>query len=167
MSIKYIKTMGISEKPKVIEFNNEKYYNAEDLQKYDEAYFKGVTRTRQIIQRKNIPSNKFIYAAQVKGKWYKKDDTYKRAKVLIKEKYVLKAVPKMKVDNNDSESESDKDEDEDDIEEKNENNEENLIQERPREIEFIEKDYFVSSEGIKYKIEMVGEREYDKCYFNF
>jgi len=157
-------------KPQSISLNNKKYYNAEDLQKYDDTYFRGLTRTRQIIKKKNIPSDQYIFAAQVKGEWCLKDEGYKRAKVLIREGYVIINIPRMKGKEKKEEieeKEEDKKEDtEEDSEEYSGPKENQMIRNKPQEIELTENDYFASSEGGKYKIEMVGKREYDKCYFS-
>jgi hypothetical protein len=135
-------------KPKIIAINGKHYYNADDLKNYDPVYFKSCSNSRKILEKVDIPKGKYIFASYIDGSWEMKDETYKRAKLLIRNKFVLGNVPKMIP---------------------------NLEKDKVRKMYDVEvapdilnldgDEKFKNIDGDIIEIEVRGEREYDKCYF--
>lgn len=102
--------MTTVEKPKIIEHNKVKYYNATDLKKYDPNYFYGTSGgIRKIIARKKIDSSKYHYATlSKKFGWtscYHQNKPSTKAKLLLIEEWVVANVPKMMPDSDASKKE--------------------------------------------------------------
>lgn len=96
-----------TERPKIIEHNKVKYYNAADLKKYDPLYFYGTSGgIRKIITRKKIESSQYHYATfSKKFGWTScchQDKPPTKAKLLLKEEWVITNIPKMMPDSDES-----------------------------------------------------------------
>ena len=81
-------------KPESFVLENETVYEAEKLYNYDTAYFYGCARIRTIIDRKKLNDHNYIFGYIKDNKWIKSTKTYQKAKLLIKEEWVLANVPK-------------------------------------------------------------------------
>jgi hypothetical protein len=90
----------VDARPAEITINNNKYYSAHDLNKYDSTYFYGCSRTvRNILNRRAITSDNYLYATfNKKIGWTILADQEKpatKALLLLASKWVVKNVPKM------------------------------------------------------------------------
>jgi hypothetical protein len=135
-------------KPKIIAINGKHYYNADDLKNYDPAYFKSCSNSRKILEKVVIPEDKYIFASHIDGSWEIKDETYKRAKLLIRKKFVLGNVPKM-IPNL----------------EKDKVRKMYDVEVAPDVMDLDDDEKFKDVDGNIIEIEVRGERSYDKCYF--
>jgi hypothetical protein len=87
-------------RPSEVIIGTNKYYNAEDLSKYDPTYFYGCSRTvRNIIKRKAIKRDNYIYATwNKKTNWVISINQIKpatKASLLLLSKWVTENIPKM------------------------------------------------------------------------
>ena len=82
-------------KPQSIIINNETVYCAEEIYKYDASFFIGCSRVRLIIEKKKLNDNDYFFAYKKNDIWIKSEIKYARAKLYLKEEYVVKNVPKM------------------------------------------------------------------------
>jgi hypothetical protein len=99
--------MADNTRPTEITIGTDKYYNADDLSKYDPSYFFGCSRTvRNIIARKNIESNNYAYATwNKKTNWVISANQEKpatKASLLLSSKWVTENIPKMMPTSNES-----------------------------------------------------------------
>ena len=93
--------------PTVIIIAGKKYYNADDLNKYDPAYFIGANKySRGILKKKNISQFEYIYAYEKDGSWKISNEFYSRAKLLLSENWTCSNVPKMIVKQKSSSSDT-------------------------------------------------------------
>jgi len=155
--------MNIPE-PSII--NDKEYYNVKDIKSFASVLFYGFSKSpREIIERKNIPKDEYIYATyhEKKEEWtiYDKDKKIPNkvslyiSKLWVDENLLKpkkKAVKKIK------------------IEKKNDNDEEVLIEnkeyeEAPNILELDDNEKFKDDEGKTYEIETRGERSHDGIYF--
>jgi hypothetical protein len=131
-------------KPNSINIENELVYLADDLYKYDQAFFPGCNRMRLIIEKKKLKDNEYFFAYMKDNKWKKSTSNYPKAKLYLKEEWVVKSVPKMmdsiKLDLY-------------------------KYEEAPPILELENEEKFKDKDGNIIEIEVRGEREYNKCYF--
>jgi len=132
--------------PTIININNIKYYNADELKEYDIAFFAKTSKTiRQVIERKNIPKEEYSYFCfnKKENKWKEsnKDKPSAKAKLLIKEEWSKQNIPKF-----------------------NENIK-NEYEEAPPILELKEEEKFKDINNKSLDIEVRGERNVNKCYF--
>ena len=79
------------EKPTKIIIDNNEFYLAEGLSKFDVNYFIGCAKTvRKIISKKKIPETQYIYLTQKKGKYDYSSEEYKKAKLALSREWVEK-----------------------------------------------------------------------------
>lgn len=83
--------------PNTIKLNKSLYYSADELHKYDIAFFTGVYKNiRNIIKIKNISIDNYKYAyVNKKCVWIESKESYARAKVLLTSEWVENNVPKV------------------------------------------------------------------------
>lgn len=125
----------------MIVIDNKKYYNADKLREEDSAYFYGCRGVRNIIEKRKIDEKYYVYAMYNKKKgWYISKSS--RAKLLLRVKWVKKNIPKYN----------------DDIE--------NEIEEAPEILILEDEEKFKDSRENILEIEVRGEKNKDKCYFN-
>ena len=62
--------------------NESAYYLCTDLFEHHKSDFIGC-KGRDVIKKKKLKPENYIYASQTKGVWKLSDDTYLRAKILI------------------------------------------------------------------------------------
>jgi hypothetical protein len=87
-------------KPKLISVDNNNYYLAKDIIEYDAPFFHGAnTNIRDIIKKKNITKDNYIYSYIKNDKWIISKETYPRSKLLLSESWVNSNVPKFIVKN--------------------------------------------------------------------
>ena len=130
------------EKPTTIIVDNCEFYLADDLQKYASDYFVGCAKTvRQIIEKKNIPKTKYKYLTHKKTGYENSTEEYKKAKLALSKEWVEKNIPVMS--NGLIKEEFDKE---------------------PSKIKFDKKELMVIDNDVM-DIAIVGQREYNKCYF--
>ena len=133
-------------KPQSININNETVYSAEEIYKYDPSFFIGCARVRLIIEKKKLKENDdFLFAYNKKDMWIKSTINYPRAKLYLKESYVVNNVPKMM----------------DVIKQ-----ELYKYPEAPDILELEEHEKFKDKNGKTIEIEVRGERKCNECYFN-
>jgi hypothetical protein len=131
-------------KPNSFILENEIVYEAEKLYEFDTVYFYGCSRIRTIIDRKKLNDEDYIFGYIKDNKWIKSTKTYQKAKLLIKEDWVLNNVPKLM----------------NEIIEINNN-----YEEAPEIFELDSNEKFKDEQGNIIEIEVRGERNYNKCYF--
>jgi hypothetical protein len=88
----------IMTKPVSIVIEDKTFYRSEELYKYDSIYFLGFARMRNLITKKNMNPEDYMFAYFKKNEWFVSNKDYKTAKFLISEKWVLNNVTKMKPD---------------------------------------------------------------------
>jgi len=131
-------------KPQNIIINNENVYCAEEIYKYDPSFFIGVARVRLIIEKKKLKDSDYLFAYKKNDIWVKSEIKYARAKLYLKEEYVVKNVPKMM-----------------DVVKQ----ELYKYLEAPEILELEEHEKFKDKNGKTIKIEVRGERKHNECYF--
>lgn len=132
--------------PIIIDIENEKYFNADDLKNYDISFFNKTNKTiRDIIKTKKIPhkDHKYCCFNKKENKWKESDKTKlsPKAKLFIKEIWSRKNIPKF--------------------------NEElkNEYEEVPPELILKDEEKFIDVNNNILKIEVRGEKDCEKCYF--
>lgn len=119
-------------------------YFAEDIKKFNGAYFYGCAKTiRKIVDKKKIPDDMYFYVSKTKDEFKKSDDTFKKSKLVIKAEWVEKNVPNMTTDHTIK----------------------NDIEYAPDILELTEEESFKDADGNIMDIEVRGKRHHDKCYF--
>lgn len=136
--------------------NNILYFDAENVKKLDPAYFYGCSRTRNIVKKKKLLKQDYIYGTLKDKIWTVANPDYKKAKLLLTQTWITSNVPKLKdlLDSNEIEVK-------DNIIEVNDIN----YNEAPPILEITNEEKFKDSDGNCIDIEIRGEREYNKCYF--
>ena len=72
-----------------IDSKGKDYYLADELKEYHPLFFYGCSKTiRQIINRKNIPQEEYLFVNKLKNKWNITDITSKKAKLLISQNWI-------------------------------------------------------------------------------
>ena len=131
-------------KPQSIIINNENVYCAEEIYKYDPSFFIGVARVRLIIEKKKLKDSDYLFAYKKNDIWVKSEIKYARAKLYLKEEWVINNVPKMM----------------DEVKQ-----ELYKYEEAPHILELENEEKFKDKDGNIIEIEVRGKREYNKCYF--
>jgi len=131
-------------KPQTININNKVVYNAEEIYNYDKKFFIGCTRVRLIIEKKKLKETDYFFAYMKNDKWINSTSNYPRAKLFLKEGYVIKNIPKFM----------------DKIKQ-----ELYKYEEAPKILELEDEEKFKDKNGKIIKIEVRGERKYNNCYF--
>jgi len=131
-------------KPIHIKIDNELVYLADDLYKYDTAFFPGCNRMRLIIEKKKLKDNDYFFAYKKEDLWKKSSSSYPKAKLYLKEEWVIKNVPKMM----------------DEVRQ-----ELYKYEEAPNILELEIEEKFKDKNGNIIEIEVRGERKYNNCYF--
>ena len=83
----------------LIKFNNEEYYNADDVYKLEPHSFIGCSKTsRLIIIRKKLKEEDYVYARydKLSNSWISSDAMYRLAKVLLTKTWVMSNLIKFK-----------------------------------------------------------------------
>lgn len=124
-------------------------YNLEDLIQFDQAYFYGcLKRKREVLIKKNISPQDYFYAKITKKGWEESNESYSRAKILIKSDWVKSNVTKF-VDKYDKENASTQ----------------IILKEAPPILKLEEHEKFRDDTGNLFEVEVRGVREEDKIYF--
>jgi len=130
-------------KPNVVCIDDEEYYLADELKEFDKRYFHGCAKTsRKIIEKKSISENKYDYIIQKEGNWKFSNESSKKAKLAIKKKWIEKNMPSMS--NGKVKEEYDNE---------------------PNQIVLKNNESLIDEDASEMDIMIVGEREYNKCYF--
>ena len=132
------------DKPTPIILDNETVFEAEQLYKYDTIFFYGCDRIRTIIDKKRLTDDDYIFGYIKDNKWIKSTKTYQKAKLLIKEEWVLHNIPKFMNELNT------------DIYQ---------YEEAPPILELTNEEKFKDINGKIIEIEVRGERKCNNCYF--
>jgi hypothetical protein len=167
--------------PNIITLNNNKYYSAEELHKYDIAFFAGIYKNiRNIIKNKKLTIDNYKYAyINKKGIWIESKESYARAKILLEADWVENNVPKIIVAKKQESKipliiKKQKSKLNNTIIIKNEIKQENDdikienlydIPPAPEVLELADNEKFTDSNGNILNIEVRGERNHLKCYF--
>ena len=131
-------------KPTTIIIENEVYYEAEKLYLYDKLFFNGCSRIRSIIDKKRLTDDDYIFGYIKDDKWIKSTKTYQKAKLLIKDEWSVKNVPKLMDEPNTDLYKYD---------------------EAPDILELSSEEKFKDPNGNIVEIEVRGERKHNNCYF--
>jgi hypothetical protein len=132
-------------KPVSIIIEDKTFYRSEELYKYDSIYFLGFARMRNLITKKNMKSEDYMFAYLKKNDWIISNKDYKTAKFLISENWVLDNVTKMKPDYSI-----------DDIQE---------YSELPNLLILDNDEKFKDKNGNVLEIEVRGTKKHNLCYF--
>jgi hypothetical protein len=130
--------------PTTIKIKKHVVYSAEEVYKYDQAYFNGCSRIRTIIDKKRLTDDDYIFGYKNEDKWILSNKEYPKAKLLLTKEWVQANVPKFMSD---------------DAEKKYE------CEEAPPILELTNKEKFQDKDGNILEIEVRGERDPKKCYF--
>jgi len=123
--------------------NRRKYYPVNDLMKIYPTLFKGCRTSREFVSKNDIPANKYIFAREVKGNWEKSSDiSTLHDKVFIRKIYFN--------------AEYLRDHKEEDAKQ---------YDPLPPIIKLEDHEKFFDDKGNIIDIEVVGERDQNKCYF--
>lgn len=129
----------------IINIDDTEYYLSDYLFEKALLYTKGSRNARELIKKKNINENSYIYARNNGDNWEKSDGTSKKFdKILFACGWANENISELNIRD---EKIGDK------------------YQMVPKEIELEENEMFQDDEGNKLSIQVVGEREVDKCYF--
>ena len=130
------------EKPNIITIDNDEFYLADDLREFDNTYFVGCAKTvRLIVNKKDIPSSAYKYLTKKKTSYEYSTEDYKKAKLALTRKWVEENIPSMS--NGLVKDDFDKE---------------------PNKI-ILSKQEMLDLDGNEMNLVIVGEREYNKCYF--
>ncbi|CCV02332.1 BRO-like protein [Invertebrate iridescent virus 30] len=81
--------------PQSFIFKDNIVYNLDDLIQFDQAYFYGcLKRKREVLIKKNISPQDYFYVKITKNGWEESNESYSRAKILIKSDWVKSNVTK-------------------------------------------------------------------------
>jgi hypothetical protein len=131
-------------KPQTITINDDSVYNAEEVYNYDKNFFIGCARVRLIIEKKKLKEDDYFFAYQKNNKWIKSTANYPRAKLYLKESYVVHQVPKFM----------------DKVKQ-----ELYKYEEAPDILELEDEEKFKNKDGKFIEIEVRGERKHNNSYF--
>ena len=157
--------MATQERPETSTINGNEYYNVHHLKEYDPAYFYGsIKTTKNIIGKKNIPEDQYIYATYngKKDEWKvydKKNNVPTKAIIYISKEWIESNMPKMAI--NDDNDEDDEHEDNKEVKVNNGDN----YEDAPNIIQLDDEEKFTDSDGNIVEIETRGYRSYDQIYF--
>jgi len=127
----------------IIVINKNRYYLADDLMKTNPSLFKGCRTSRIFITKNDIPKSKYTFAKQVKDVWIETDGSSARYdKVMIRKLYFDEEYLKDHVEPDTKKYDP-----------------------VPPIIELKESEKFYNGNKNPVKIEVVGERKFDGCYF--
>lgn len=115
---------------------------ADDLCNFDKSYFVGCSRTvRKIVEKKKIPTTEYKYLTLKKENYEFSNEEYKKAKLAIRSMWIEKNMPSMS---------------------------NGIVKEKfdtePDKIVLSKKE-ILDIDGSEVNLTIVGQREYDKCYF--
>lgn len=133
--------------PSVIGIESINYYNADELKEFDISFFEKTNKTiRKIIKIKNIPNDEYNFFCfnKKENKWKvsNKDKPSPKSKLFISEKWSKQNIPKF-------------------------NNElTNDYEEAPNILELNDNEKFKDVDNNPLNIEVRGERNVNKCFFN-
>lgn len=140
--------MAHIQKPQPQLINGVSAYSADELFEYDKRFFINCPRVRFVIEKQQISEEHYFFAYNKKGIWVKSTANYPRAKLFLLEEYVLQNILKMMDEPADC-----------DIRENP------RYEEAPHILNLTPEECFKTKDGKIIKIEVRGEREYDKCFF--
>ncbi|QKF94783.1 BRO N-terminal domain-containing protein [Fadolivirus algeromassiliense] len=128
--------------------NNNQYYKADDVYSINPAFFYGcASNPRNIVTKKNLSADLYIYVKQKDNNWELSDKSYCRAKLLLSKLWVDANVKGI-ADSNDTK----------DIK--------NDVEMGPPEIILNDDEYFTGCDSTKLKIKIRGNREKKEFYFS-
>jgi hypothetical protein len=133
--------------PQIIKLENNEYYVADDVYSYDTAYFHGCLKIRNIVDKKKLSDNDYVFG-YIKGNEYvKSNKNYAKAKLLLTKEWTQKNVPKMMTIDETKKAE--------------------LYEcpEAPNILELEDCEKFKDENGKILEIEVRGERNENNCYF--
>jgi hypothetical protein len=131
------------ERPELLEICGTRVFRAEALRDYDIVYFYGCANVKTIVAKKGLAEGDFIYAHEKKGEWILSHAGYNRAKLFLREEWVLANVPKMGQAAASAET----------------------YMEAPPVLVLEEHEKFTDTDGRKIEIEVCGERTHDGIFF--
>lgn len=135
----------MSAKIQIIKINDREYYLSDDLFQKALLYTKGCRNARELIKKKKIDDDNFIYASNKGTKWTETDGSSRKLdKILFECNWVNKNVTEFNGENNNVDGE---------------------YPMAPNKLNLSEEEMFQDDEGNKINITVRGEREHDKCYF--
>jgi len=153
--------------------NDKEYYSVKDIKKEYPTLFYGYSKSpRDIIERKNVPVDEYIYATyhEKKEEWtiYDKDQKIPNKVALYISKSwtddnLLKPKKKVKIEKKQVKNDEIKEEDKE--ENDKEENDKKEYEEAPNILELDDNEKFKDDEGKTYEIETRGERSHDGIYF--
>lgn len=127
-----------------IELNDNEYYLATDIKKFNKNFFYGTNNNvRNIVKKKDIQEDDYIHAYQKKGKWVISDQKYCRAKLLLSKEWCMDNVPKFAKHSKVVAE----------------------LEDLPPLLDLEDDEKFTDGEYI-YDITIRGERDMDNCYFS-
>lgn len=142
---------------KTINYKDRLYYLESDLREVDKAYFYGCSKSRSMVEKKNIPETEYLFAVLSKktGVWEVKNREYKPAKLLISKTWAEYNVPVLRpplppVDNTSDVTDAVVSKD---------------IQMAPPILDLEDHEKFRDAAGNVLEIEVRGERNHKKCFF--
>ena len=125
---------------KTYTINNKKYYLSKDLIETYPKIFKGCNNGKTFITKNKISANKFVYAKYADNKWkVTNGSSYKFDKLFMSKSWFKKTY----LNNLDEVSDT---------------------EEAPDAIELEDCEKFVDNNDNIIEIEVVGERDFNKCY---
>jgi len=128
--------------------NNIQYYKANDVYEKNTAFFYGCANNpRNIVAKKNIAPESYLYVKQKDNKWVLSDKSYARAKLLLSKSWVDANVKGIDVTNDNKDIKND-------------------VEMGPPEIKLNDDEYFTGSDGNKLEIKIRGNREKREFYFS-
>ena len=150
----------------LIEIDNKKYITADKLFEYAPLFCKGARNTRELIKKKNIKSEDFIYGRENKnGEWIISDGKSKRLdKILLNQSLIL-TIPECREYNKEDNKEEKENKEQKEINE-NKKYEKYNIEKVPPLIVLEDEEKFKDENGNILEIETRGNRKVDKIFFS-
>ena len=123
--------------------NNKEYYLVDDLQKVDPSYFIGCSRIRQIIDRKEIKEENYLFIKGTVGNYSECSSKYSRGKLVLLKSWADETIPKL-----------------------SNNKTSYKYEEAPPILELNDNEKFRDVDNNALDIRVRGYKDVDKCYFN-
>ena len=133
-----------------INLNNKIYLQADEIVRlHPETFKEGKKKPRQILQFKRIPSDEYIFGSCVKSGWRVSSETNNKAKLLITKEWLNHYLESLSSPQPKEEAQIVPTD----------------IQDAPPILKLMDSEKFNDANGKILDIEVIGEREEDRCFF--
>jgi hypothetical protein len=131
-----------------LSYQNKKYVNGDYIIEYAPIYSKGARGSRNLIKKKNISNDKYIFARKTDNKWTITDGKSAKVDKVFYIQSLLKTIPELNKET------------------KEKITDDNGIEKAPHLIYLLDEEKFKDNDGNVVEIETRGERTLSGVYFN-